>query len=291
MIVIAGEPDGLNINDGVGSTHLDVLRAAVLEYGADAGIAHDGDADRCLAIAADGSDVDGDAILAILAASLDHRGELAHSTVVGTVMANIGFHQAMAAAGITVVTTGVGDRYVLEEMRDGGFSLGGEQSGHVVLADQATTGDGVLTALHLLSEVAATGRTLAELASKVVRFPQVLINVRVHDKAAVADSVAVAAAVGAAQTELGDSGRLLLRPSGTEPAGSGHGRGPHGRAGQGHRRPGGCGGRPGLNRLEHPGSPCSAGYSARAVSRSLSRRVFRSSRVVPLTLPSSSSAS
>ncbi len=217
VIVIAGDPDGLNINDGVGSTHLDVLRAAVLEHGADLGIAHDGDADRCLAIAADGTDVDGDAILAILAMALDHRGELAHSTVVGTVMANIGFHQAMAAAGITVVTTGVGDRYVLEGMRDGGFSLGGEQSGHVVLADQATTGDGVLTALHLLSEVAATGLSLAELASKVVRFPQVLINVRVHDKAAVAHSDAVATAVTVAQAELGDSGRLLLRPSGTEP--------------------------------------------------------------------------
>jgi len=217
VIVIAGEPDGLNINDGVGSTHLDVLRAAVLEHGADVGIAHDGDADRCLAIAADGSDVDGDAILAILAASLHHRGQLAHSTVVGTVMANIGFHQAMAAVGIRVVTTGVGDRYVLEEMREGGFSLGGEQSGHVVLADKATTGDGVLTALHLLSEVAASGQTLADLASKVVRFPQVLVNVRVHDKAAVGDSAAVAAAVAAAETELGDSGRLLLRPSGTEP--------------------------------------------------------------------------
>ena len=217
VVVIAGEPDGLNINDGVGSTHLDVLRAAVLEHGADLGIAHDGDADRCLAIAGDGSDVDGDAILAILAASLDHRGQLAHSTVVGTVMANIGFHKAMAAAGITVVTTGVGDRYVLEGMREGGYSLGGEQSGHVVLADQATTGDGVLTALHLLSEVAASGRTLAQLASAVVRFPQVLINVRVHDKAAVAHSEVVAAAVAAAEAELGDSGRVLLRPSGTEP--------------------------------------------------------------------------
>ncbi len=217
VIVIAGDPDGLNINDGVGSTHLDVLRSAVLEHGADLGIAHDGDADRCLAIAGDGTDVDGDAILAILATALDRRGQLAHSTVVGTVMANIGFHQAMASAGITVVTTGVGDRYVLEGMRDGGFSLGGEQSGHLVLADQATTGDGVLTALHLLAEVAASGETLAQLASRVVRFPQVLINVRVHDKATVADSDAVAAAIEAANAELGDSGRLLLRPSGTEP--------------------------------------------------------------------------
>jgi len=217
VLVIAGEPDGLNINEGVGSTHLEVLRAAVLQHGADLGIAHDGDADRCLAIAADGSDVDGDAILAILASSLNRRGQLAHSAVVSTVMANIGFHKAMAAAGITVVTTGVGDRYVLEGMREGGYSLGGEQSGHVVLADQATTGDGVLTALHLLAEVAATGSTLSELAAAVVRYPQVLINVRVHDKAVVADSAVVAAAVAAAEAELGDSGRVLLRPSGTEP--------------------------------------------------------------------------
>ena len=216
VVVIAGRPDGLNINDGVGSTHLDVLRAAVIEHGADLGIAHDGDADRCLAIAADGSDVDGDAILAILAVALDRTGELRRSTVVGTVMANIGFHQAMEKAGITVVTTGVGDRYVLEEMRTGGYSLGGEQSGHVVLADQATTGDGVLTALHLMSEVAFTGRSLADLASAVVRFPQVLINVRVTDKALVADSPAVAVAVAQAEAELAGSGRVLLRPSGTE---------------------------------------------------------------------------
>ena len=217
VVVVAGDPDGLNINDGVGSTHLDAVRAAVLEHHADLGIAHDGDADRCLAVAADGSDVDGDAILAILAGALRRAGRLAHATVVGTVMANIGFHRAMAAEGITVVTTGVGDRYVLEGMRDGGYSLGGEQSGHVVLADEATTGDGILTALHLMAEVAATGRPLAELAARVVRFPQVLLNVRVQNKAAVADSVAVAVAVEAASAELGDSGRVLLRPSGTEP--------------------------------------------------------------------------
>ncbi len=217
VIVLAGEPDGLNINDGVGSTHLEGLRTAVLATGADLGIAHDGDADRCLAIAADGSDVDGDAILAILATSLNSRGALAKSTVVSTVMANIGFHHAMEKAGITVATTAVGDRYVLEEMRSGGFNLGGEQSGHVVLADQATTGDGLLTALHLMAEVAASGRTLGELAGAVERFPQVLINVPVADKAAVADSPAVAAAVGAAEAELAGSGRVLLRPSGTEP--------------------------------------------------------------------------
>jgi phosphoglucosamine mutase len=217
VVVIAGDPDGLNINDGVGSTHLDHVRAAVLEHGADLGIAHDGDADRCLAIDAAGNDVDGDSILAILAVALDVRGKLAASTVVSTVMANIGFHQAMAEAGITVVTTGVGDRYVLEEMRSGGFSLGGEQSGHLVLAEQATTGDGLLTALHLMAEMASTGKSLAQLAARVVRFPQILINVKVRDKAAVAASGAVASSVLEAERELGGLGRILLRPSGTEP--------------------------------------------------------------------------
>ena len=216
VTVIAGAPDGRNINDGVGSTHLGVLRAAVVAAGADVGIAHDGDADRCLAIAADGADVNGDAILAILATGWAARGELASRTVVGTVMANLGFHKAMAAAGIAVRTTAVGDRYVLEEMRAGGFSLGGEQSGHIIISDQATTGDGILTALHLLGAVVATGRPLAELATIVTPFPQVLVNVKVTDKAAVAASPAVADAVIAAAAELGDAGRVLLRPSGTE---------------------------------------------------------------------------
>ncbi|MEO5831806.1 MAG: phosphoglucosamine mutase [Nakamurella sp.] len=216
VIVIAGEPDGLNINDGVGSTHLDKLRAAVVEHAADLGVAHDGDADRCLAVAADGTVVDGDPILAILAIAMDSRGELADRTVVTTVMANLGFHQAMRRAGITVRTTGVGDRYVLEEMRAGGFSLGGEQSGHIVLAQHATTGDGLLTALYLMAQMAQTGTQLAELASVVTTFPQVLINVKVTDKAAVAVSSQVAAAVRTAEIELGEAGRVLLRPSGTE---------------------------------------------------------------------------
>jgi len=216
VVVIAGEPDGLNINDGVGSTYLANLRAAVVEHGADLGIAHDGDADRCLAVAADGSDVDGDAILAILSTALNSRGELAESTVVTTVMANIGFHRAMAKAGITVRTTAVGDRYVLEEMRAGEFSLGGEQSGHVILAEHATTGDGLMTALYLMAQMATTKQPLAELAAMVTKFPQVLINVPVDDKAAVAASTAVAASVEEAAAELGDSGRVLLRPSGTE---------------------------------------------------------------------------
>lgn len=217
VIVIGGDPDGLNINAGVGSTHLEGLRRSVREHQADLGIAHDGDADRCLAVAADGSDVDGDAILALLATSLHERGELAHGTVVTTVMANLGFHQAMARAGIEVRTTAVGDRYVLQEMTTGGFSLGGEQSGHFIMADHATTGDGLLSALHLMARVAATGRPLVELAGIVTRFPQVLINVQVADKAAVAASDAVADAVAAAEAELAGSGRVLLRPSGTEP--------------------------------------------------------------------------
>jgi phosphoglucosamine mutase len=217
VVVIGGSPDGLNINAGVGSTYLTGLRDAVIAEGADLGIAHDGDADRCLAVAADGSVVDGDVILALLAISLRDRGRLAGNTVVATVMANIGFHRAMSAAGITVRTTAVGDRYVLEDMNAGGYSLGGEQSGHLILAEHATTGDGLLTALHLMAMVAETGRPLAELAAVVERFPQVLINVRVADKAAVAASSDVQAAVAQAQAELGDSGRVLLRPSGTEP--------------------------------------------------------------------------
>ena len=217
VIVIGGAPDGLNINDGVGSTHLDGLRQAVIEHRAHLGIAHDGDADRCLAVAADGSDVDGDAILGLLAMSLRDRGGLPSDTVVTTVMANLGFHRAMAATGITVRTTAVGDRYVLEEMLAGGYTLGGEQSGHIILSEMATTGDGLLTALHLMSIVAASGLPLAELAGAVPHFPQVLVNVRVPDKAAVGSSEAVLRAVADAEAELGDDGRVLLRPSGTEP--------------------------------------------------------------------------
>jgi phosphoglucosamine mutase len=217
VIPIHAAPDGLNINQDCGSTHMDDLIAAVLEHGADAGIAHDGDADRCLAVDASGELVDGDHILAILAGAMDRRGELVHSTVVATVMANLGFKKAMAAAGITVVETAVGDRYVLEAMRADGLVLGGEQSGHVVMSEHATTGDGILTGLHLLSEVAATGRTLADLAGMVTKLPQVLINVRGVDRAGLESSAVVRAAVADAEAELGDDGRVLLRPSGTEP--------------------------------------------------------------------------
>jgi phosphoglucosamine mutase len=216
VVALHAAPDGLNINDGVGSTHLGPLQAAVRAHGADLGIAHDGDADRCLAVDATGAVVDGDRIMAVLALAMRDAGELVDDTLVATVMSNLGLHLAMRGAGITLRTTAVGDRYVLEELRAGGFSLGGEQSGHVVLPDHATTGDGLLTALRLMARTAATGTPLAELASVVTVLPQVLQNVRVTDKAAVAASDAVREAVQAAEQELGDDGRVLLRPSGTE---------------------------------------------------------------------------
>jgi phosphoglucosamine mutase len=218
VIPIGTEPDGLNINDGVGSTWIGSLAEAVTAHGADAGIAHDGDADRCLAVDARGQVVDGDQILALLAISLRDTGRLAGSTVVTTVMANLGFRQAMAEAGIKVVEVPVGDRYVLEAMREGQFVLGGEQSGHLILLDHATTGDGLLTGLQLLAVMARTGRPLHELAQVMTRYPQVLVNVPVPDKTGVAASADLAAAVSAARSELGASGRVLVRPSGTEQA-------------------------------------------------------------------------
>jgi len=218
VIPIGTEPDGLNINDGVGSTWIGSLAGAVTAHGADAGIAHDGDADRCLAVDARGQVVDGDQILALLAISLRDTGRLAGGTVVTTVMANLGFRKAMAEAGIEVVEVPVGDRYVLEAMRKGQFVLGGEQSGHLILLDHATTGDGLLTALQLLAVMARTGRPLHELAQVMTRYPQVLVNVPVPDKAGVAASADLAAAVSAARSELGASGRVLVRPSGTEQA-------------------------------------------------------------------------
>lgn len=216
VVEVAADPDGLNINEGVGSTHLDVVRAAVLEHGADIGIAHDGDADRCLAVDADGETVDGDQIMAIVALAMKDAGTLTDDTLVITVMSNLGLTLAMKDAGISLVTTGVGDRYVLEALRAQGLALGGEQSGHVVMPAHATTGDGLLTALHLMARMASTGKTIAELAGAVTRLPQVLINVRVADKAAVAAAESVATAVAEAESELGETGRVLLRASGTE---------------------------------------------------------------------------
>ena len=216
VIAIANTPDGWNINDGVGSTHLSHLRSAVLEHGADLGIAHDGDADRCLAIDATGAEVDGDHILSILAKSFKSRGLLKGNTVVGTVMSNLGFMHSMKDAGIDVVTTAVGDRYVLETMLEKDYAIGGEQSGHVIMRDYANTGDGILTALQLIQEIVRTGKTLAELAASMVRFPQVLINVKDVAKEKLDSSAVIAAAVKKAQDELGSNGRVLLRASGTE---------------------------------------------------------------------------
>jgi phosphoglucosamine mutase len=217
VIAIANTPDGWNINDGVGSTHLDYLRNAVLKNGADVGIAHDGDADRCLAIDATGVEIDGDVIMTILAKGFKAQGKLKANTIVGTVMSNLGFMHAMAEARIEVVTTAVGDRYVLEAMLQSDFNLGGEQSGHVIMRDHANTGDGLLTALQLLAEVKRSGQTLQELSRVMVRFPQVLINVKNVAKERLASSAAIAEAVKAAETELGSNGRVLLRASGTEP--------------------------------------------------------------------------
>jgi phosphoglucosamine mutase len=218
VTAIGAEPDGENINADCGSTHLEALSAAVTKHGADAGIAHDGDADRCLAVDAAGEMIDGDQILAVLALELKARGRLAGDTVVATVMSNLGFRKAMAQAGIALVETAVGDRYVLEAMRAGHFVIGGEQSGHIIMLDHATTGDGMLTALHLLAAAASQRIALADLARVMTRYPQVLVNVAGVDKERAARSPELAAAVAAAETELGAAGRVLVRPSGTEPA-------------------------------------------------------------------------
>ena len=216
VIVIHAEPDGLNINDGCGSTHLDSLRAAVLEHSADLGIAHDGDADRALAVDARGAVVDGDQIMAILAIGMRGAGKLTDDTLVATVMSNLGLRLAMRERGINLLETGVGDRYVLETLRAKGLALGGEQSGHIIMPEFATTGDGVLTALHLMARMTATGTPLAQLASVMNKLPQALVNVRVGDRSAAVVAPSVVAAVAQAEAELHGTGRVLLRPSGTE---------------------------------------------------------------------------
>jgi phosphoglucosamine mutase len=217
VIVIGNSPDGLNINEGCGSTHLSALQAAVLEHSADIGIAHDGDADRCLAVDHTGAIVDGDQIMAVLAVAAKAAGELARNTLVATVMSNLGLRIAMKENDINLIETAVGDRYVLEAIREGAYTLGGEQSGHVIFTQWATTGDGVLTGLRLVAEMARTGKSLAELTSVMKVYPQVLINVRGVDKTAVDSNEALAAIVAEAEAELGTSGRVLLRASGTEP--------------------------------------------------------------------------
>jgi phosphoglucosamine mutase len=217
VTVIGSDPDGLNINEGVGSTHLEPLQAAVREHGADFGIAHDGDADRCLAVDAAGRVIDGDQIMAILALSMKARGLLTNDTLVATVMSNLGLKRAMAENGVHLIETRVGDRYVLEALAEHGLSLGGEQSGHIIFSEHATTGDGILTGLQLAAEMVRSRRTLAELADVMTVFPQVLINVRGVDRSALEGHAVIAAAVAAEEEGLGDSGRVLLRASGTEP--------------------------------------------------------------------------
>ncbi|MGW2821722.1 phosphoglucosamine mutase [Streptomyces sp. NPDC001443] len=217
VITIGAEPDGLNINDGCGSTHLGPLKEAVRTHGADFGIAHDGDADRCLAVDHTGEEIDGDQILAVLALAMRERSALRSDTVVATVMSNLGFKLALEREGLKLVQTGVGDRYVLEEMKEHGYALGGEQSGHVIILDHATTGDGTLTGLMLAARVAQTGRSLRDLAGVMERLPQVLVNVPDVDRSRVATSEELSAAVAEAELELGTTGRVLLRPSGTEP--------------------------------------------------------------------------
>ncbi|MFJ9424019.1 phosphoglucosamine mutase [Streptomyces sp. NPDC101249] len=217
VITIGAAPDGLNINDGCGSTHMGQLKAAVVEHGAALGIAHDGDADRCLAVDHTGAEVDGDQILAVLALDMRERSALRSGTVVATVMSNLGFKLALEREGLKLVQTAVGDRYVLEEMKQHGYALGGEQSGHVIILDHATTGDGTLTGLMLAARVAATGTPLRELAAVMERLPQVLVNVPDVDRGKVGTSAELATAVAEAERELGGTGRVLLRPSGTEP--------------------------------------------------------------------------
>lgn len=217
VIVINDDYNGMDINVQCGSTHLEPLRTLMAETGADVGIAHDGDADRVMLMTPAGVTVDGDMVEAVCALDMRERGVLAGDTVVSTVMANFGFVRAMREAGIEVVQTKVGDRYVLEAMREHGYSIGGEQSGHMIMLDHNSTGDGLMTACQFLAAVLRSGRPVDEAIQVMEKMPQTLINVQVNDKHAVDGNAEVAAAVAAAEGALGDDGRVLLRPSGTEP--------------------------------------------------------------------------
>lgn len=216
VVAIHNKPNAFNINENCGSTHIDQIQAAVVEHGADLGLAHDGDADRCLAVDAEGNVVDGDQIMALLAVAMKQESDLRHNTLVATVMSNLGLKLAMKEHGITVLEANVGDRYVLEELAKGDYSLGGEQSGHIVLPDDCTTGDGTLSGLNIMARMAKTGKTLKELASVMTVLPQTLINVPVVDKSSIMSNAEVKAAIAEAEAELADTGRVLLRPSGTE---------------------------------------------------------------------------
>jgi phosphoglucosamine mutase len=217
VIAINDQPDGWNINEAAGATEPEVVARAVVDHGADAGVTFDGDADRALFAGADGSVIDGDQVLAACAADLKSRGLLAGDRVVTTVMANLGFRSAMRAAGIEVLETRVGDRYVLEEMLASGAVLGGEQSGHIIFLDEATTGDGLVTAVRFLTLAARTGRSVTELGAVMTRHPQVLRNVEVTDRSGLEEAAAVWEAVRSAERDLGEGGRVLVRASGTEP--------------------------------------------------------------------------
>ena len=214
---MGASPNGLNINEGVGSTHPEVLAKFVLEKGAHVGLAFDGDGDRLIAVDEKGQIVDGDQIMYICGKHLHHEGRLKQDTVVSTVMSNMGFYKALESHGMKSVQTAVGDRYVVEEMKNSGYNLGGEQSGHIVFLDYNTTGDGLLTGLQLVNIMKVTGKKLSELAGEMTIFPQKLVNVRVTDKHGVTDNAKVAAVIANVESEMAGNGRVLVRPSGTEP--------------------------------------------------------------------------
>ena len=217
VIAINVEPNGTNINDNAGSTHLEGLQAAVLREGAHVGIANDGDADRCLMVDEKGQVLDGDQIMLLCGLHLQEQGKLRDNMIVGTVMSNIGFHKAAEELGMKTCSTAVGDRYVLEKMLAEGYSIGGEQSGHVIFLDYNSTGDGLLTAVQTLSIMKEKGKSLSELAGLMTKYPQLLVNVRVLTKAGWETNTAIQDAIREAEEELGSNGRILVRPSGTEP--------------------------------------------------------------------------